>query len=271
MRGRGIGEVVSSNHPDYQPGDIFVGSLGWQDYSVQTPRGKEFVFSTKKVEEPPEPLSLELGMLGQAGVTAYISLTEGGNIKAGDTVLISAAAGGVGSAAGQIAKALGAKRVVGLSSSTEKCAWLVDNLGLDAALNYRNDDFDAQLEQQFPDGIDVYLDSVGGEVLNTVLAHLAMHGRVAVCGFISTDYDPAAAAGPINYRHLLYKRGRMQGTVVFDHWERFGDIEAQLRAWHQSGDIKLCEDVTEGLVNMPQAVEDLFCGNNLGVKICKVA
>ncbi len=270
MRGRGIGEVVSSNHPDYAVGDTFVGSLGWQDYSVHQPRGKEFVFSTKNIREPLKPLSLELGILGQSGATAYFGLMEAGKIKPGDNVLISAAAGGVGTAAGQIARIKGAAKVVGIAGSDEKCAWLVDDLGFDAAINYKNNDLDERLAELFPDGIDLFFDSVGGEVLNTALRHIAMHARVALCGFISTDYVADADKGPINYRHLLYKRASMQGFIVFDYWERFAEAEAALREWHKTGELKLCEDVTDGLEHMPQSVEDLFAGNNRGVKICRV-
>jgi len=270
MRGRGIGRIVASEHPDYAIGELFLGSLGWQDYSKQIPRGKEFVFSTKKITKPTDPVSLELGILGQSGVTAYFGLTEAGNIQTGDKVLISAAAGGVGSAAGQIARIKGAYKVVGLAGSDAKCRWLVEELGFDAAVNYKLDDFDAQLAKTFPDGIDLFFDSVGGEVLNTVLPHIAQNARVALCGFIATDYDDTDK-GPINYRHLLYKRASMQGFIVFDYWERFGEAETLLREWHAEGKLKLCEDVTEGLENMPQAVQDLFSGNNFGVKICKVA
>ncbi|MDG1462298.1 MAG: NADP-dependent oxidoreductase [Gammaproteobacteria bacterium] len=270
MRGRGIGEVVSSKNSEYAIGDIFVGSLGWQDYSVQQPRGKEFVFSTKHIREPLKPLSLELGILGQSGATAYFGLTEAGKIKAGDNVLISAAAGGVGTAAGQIARIKGAAKVIGIAGSDEKCAWLIKELGFDAAINYKNNDLDERLSSLFPDGIDLLFDSVGGEILNTALGHIAMQARVALCGFIATDYLPDANKGPINYRHLLYKRATMQGFIVFDYWERFAEAERALREWHLAGDLKLCEDVTDGLEHIPQAVEDLFEGNNLGVKICQV-
>jgi len=270
MRGRGIGQIIESRHPDYAVGEYFVGSLGWQDYSVQQPRGKEFIFSTKKISNPLKPLSLELGILGQSGATAYFGLLEAGRVKPGDNVLISAAAGGVGSAAGQIARIKGANNVVGLAGSDKKCRWLIDELQFDRALNYTSDHFDAELSAAFPGGIDLFFDSVGGDVLNTALAHLARHARVALCGFIATDYYPTAAAGPINYRYLLYQRATMQGFIVFDYWERFTEAENALRGWHQSGELKLCEDVTDGLEHMPSAVQDLFSGNNYGVKICRV-
>lgn len=270
MRGRGIGVILSSKNPDYAVGEYFVGSLGWQDYSVQHPRGKEFVFSTKKISAPLRPLSLELGILGQSGATAYFGVLEAGRIKAGDNVLVSAAAGGVGSAAGQIARIKGAAKVVGLASTDKKCQWLVDTLGFDAAINYKTADLSHKLAEEFPKGIDLFFDSVGGDILNTGLAHISLNARVALCGFISTDYDPNANIGPINYRNLLYQRATMQGFIVFDYWERFAEAEQALRQWHSTGELVFCEDLSDGLEKMPQAVEDLFAGNNSGVKICRV-
>jgi NADPH-dependent curcumin reductase CurA len=269
MRGRGIGQIVESRHPEYQAGEIFLGSLGWQDYSVQKPRGAEFVMSAKKVINPITPLSAQLSTLGQAGATAYFGLLEAGAMQAGDNVLVSAAAGGVGSGAGQIARIRGANRVVGTTGSDEKCRWICDELGYDAAINYKTEDLGARLKALFPDGIDVFYDNVGGDILNAALANLAMHARIVICGFISTDYSPAP--GPANYRHLLYKRARMQGYIVFDYWDRFAEAEQDLLGWFRSGQLKTCEDVDEGLEKMPAAVASLFTGGNRGVKICRVA
>ncbi len=271
MRGRGVGQIIESHHPDYRRGDIFVGSLGWQDYSVQKPRGAEFVFSTKKVAEPMRPLSAELGLLGQAGATAYFGLHEAGDLRTNDRVLISAAAGGVGSVAGQIARLRGAKQVVGIAGSAGKCQWLVDELGFSAAINYRDDDVDRRLGELFPEGIDLFFDNVGGELLDTALNHLALGARVALCGFIATDYAAGPQAGPINYRNLVARRARMQGFVVFDYWERYGEAEQQLRRWYRDGQLKNCEDVAEGLEHMPAALASLFTGANRGIKLCQVA
>jgi NADPH-dependent curcumin reductase CurA len=271
MRGRGVGQIVASRHPDYRVGEIFVGSLGWQDYSLQRPRGAEFVFSTKKVANPVRPLSGELGVLGQAGTTAYFGMLEVGRLKAGDKVLVSAAAGGVGSVAGQIARIRGAQRVVGTAGSDAKCRWLRDELGFDAAINYRTENVAERLEELFPGGIDLFFDNVGGEILNAGLGRLAMHARIVICGFIASDYAPGAHPGPINYRSMVYKRARMEGFVVFDYWNRFAEAEQELRAWHANGLLKISEDIDMGLENMPLSLASLFTGGNTGVKICRVA
>jgi len=271
MRSRGVGQVVASRHPDYREGDFFVGSLGWQDYSVQRPRGADFVFSSAKLRHPVRPLSTALGILGQAGATAYFGLTEIGKIARGDAVLVSAAAGGIGSVAGQVARISGARLTVGLAGSDEKCRWLVQELGYDAAINYRSEDLDRRLGELFPEGIDLFFDNVGGSVLDTALAHLALRARIVVCGFIATDYAAGEITGPANYRNIVYKRARMEGFVVFDYWDRWHEAEDQLRAWYQSGQLKNSEDVTEGLENMPAALQSLFSGGNRGIRICRVA
>ena len=271
MRGRGVGQIIASRHADYPVGEYFVGSLGWQDYSLQQPRGAEFVFSTKKLAHPVRPLSSQLSFLGQAGATAWFGLQEAGELKAGDNVLISAAAGGVGSMAGQIARLKGAAKVVGIAGTNEKCRWLCQALGLDAAINYRTDDIDQCLERLFPNGIDVFFDNVGGEILNTALDHLAMHARVALCGFISTDYAAGEQHGPINYRRLIHTRSQIRGFVVFDYWERWPEAEEALLAWYRDGRLVNCEDVEQGLERMPDALTSLFTGANVGIKVCRVA
>lgn len=271
MRGRGIGQIISSRHPDYKKGDIFVGSLGWQDYSIQSPRGAEFVFSTKKVEHPIRPLSTELGVLGQAGATAYFGLLEVGAMQPGDNVLISAAAGGVGCCVGQIARIRGAAQVVGIAGSDDKCRWLCVELGFDAAINYKSEDLGARIAELFPDGIDVFFDNVGGDILNTALDNLALRARVVICGYISTNYTPGPHHGPINYRRIVGQRARIEGFVIFDYWERFAEAEQDLLTWYKQGQLKSCEDIDEGLEKMPAVLSSLFTGGNKGVKLCRVA
>jgi NADPH-dependent curcumin reductase CurA len=271
MRGRGVGQIIASRHTDYPVGEIFVGSLGWQDYSVQRPRGAEFIFSTRKVTHPIRPLSSQLGVLGQAGATAYFGLLEAGQLRSGDQVLVSTAAGGVGAAAGQIARIRGASRVVGITGSDEKCRWIIDELGYDAAINYKSQNVGEQIKAYFPDGIDVFFDNVGGDILNEALAHLALHARVVVCGFISTDYASGRQTGPANYPQLIYKRARMEGFIVFDYWNRFHEAEADLFKWYEQGLLKVADDIDEGLEKMPEALAALFTGGNTGVKICRIA
>lgn len=270
MRGRGIGKIIESKHPDYSPGEIFVGSLGWQDFSIQRPLGNDFIFSTRKITKPHAPLSLHMGILGQAGGTGYFGLLEGGQIKAGDNVLISAAAGGVGSVAGQIARIKGAQKVIGITSTDKKCAWLCNELGYTAAINYKTENLDKKLAEYFPEGIDLFLDSVGGNILNTALKYLAMHARVAIGGYISTQYSSASSIGPGNYYNLLFKRARMQGFVYFDYWDRYDEAEQVLSKWYDEGQLINTEYLIEGLENMPTALAGLFTGRNQGITVCKV-
>jgi NADPH-dependent curcumin reductase CurA len=272
MRGRGVGQIIASRNPDFAEGQIFVGSLGWQDYSIQKPRGADFVFSTKTVTDPVKPLSTAVGILGQAGVTAYLGLINIGRFTSGDSVLVTAGAGGVGSVAGQIAKIKGAKRVVGTTSSDRKCDWLCNEVGFDAAINYKTENVNERLAALFPDRIDVFFDNVGGDILNTGLTHLAMHARVVICGYISTDYDHGAEKGPINYRYLLARRARMEGFVNFDYWgDEYTRAEAVLTNWYREGLLVNTEDQVEGLENMPDALASLFTGGNIGIKMCRVA
>jgi len=271
MRGRGVGQIVASRHPDYEEGEIFVGSLGWQDYSIQRPRGAEFVFSTRKVARPIRPLSMELGILGQAGATAYFGLLEVGQMKPGENVLVSAAAGGVGSTVGQVARIRGAKQVAGITGSDEKCRWLVDELGYDAAINYKTENVGERIRELFPDGIDIFFDNVGGDILNEALGNLAMHARIVICGFIATDYAPGPLHGPINYQNVVFKRARMEGFVVFDYWDRYEEAERDLLCWYRQGLLKNAEDEDDGLEKMPESLASLFTGGNTGVKICRVS
>ena len=270
MRGRGVGQVIRSRTKEFREGDVVVASLGWQDYSLQSERGGDFVFSTRKIAPDMRPLSLALGVLGQAGVTAYFGLLDAAGMKPGDSVLVSAAAGGVGSVAGQIARISGAKRTVGLAGTPDKCRWLTEELGYDAAINYREGDLGKRLAENFPEGLDVFFDNVGGEVLNEGLAHLARGARVLICGFIATQYLAEVAPGPSNYVNLLYQRATMRGYVWFDYWDRYAEAEAQLMRWYSEGQLRNSEDVVEGLEMMPDCLASLFDGRNRGIRICRL-
>ncbi len=271
MRGRGVGQVIRSRASSYAEGDLVVASLGWQDYSLQHERGGDFVFSTRKIAPELRPVTLALGVLGQAGVTAYFGMLDAAAMKPGDSVLVSAAAGGVGSVAGQIARISGARRTVGLAGSAAKCEWLTGELGYDAAINYREPGLGRRLAAEFPEGIDVFFDNVGGEILDEGLAHLARGARVLICGFISTDYAPRPAPGPANYKNLLYQRAAMRGYVWFDYWDRYAEAEARLSRWYHEGKLRNSEDVVEGLEHMPACLASLFEGSNRGIRICRVA
>ncbi|MCU0761233.1 MAG: NADP-dependent oxidoreductase [Steroidobacteraceae bacterium] len=271
MRGRGIGVVVASRHPDFAPGELYDASLGWQDYSIQRPRAPESIFSLRRVTDPVRPLTTELGVLGNAGMTAYFGLLEVGQFRGGESLLVSAAAGGVGSVAGQLARIRGASQVIGIAGSDDKCRWLVEELGFSAAVNYRTEDLGTRLAELAPRGFDVFFDNVGGRILDTGLAHLAMRARVVVCGWISVDYAGGAATGPANYRQLLYKRARIEGFVVFDYWKRYPEAQRVLKQWYRDGQLRDCGHVLEGLERMPLALQGLFTGANRGITACRVA
>ncbi|MCP5360572.1 MAG: NADP-dependent oxidoreductase [Sinobacteraceae bacterium] len=271
MRGRGVGVVVDSHHDAFAPGDLLTASLGWQDYAAITPTAESMsIMNIARLARPVKPSSLHLGLLGGAGATAYFGLLDVGLAKPGETVVISAAAGGIGSLTGQIAKIAGC-RVVGICGSDEKCTWITRDLKFDAAINYRTQDIDARLRELCPGGVDVYFDNVGGDTLNTVLDHLARRARVVICGWISTDYASGPQTGPANYKNLLRQRARMEGFYVFDYLARWGDAESRLRAWYEAGRIDPCEDLDDGLEKMPETLASLFKGTNKGVKMNRVA
>ena len=274
MRSRGVGVVTESRHPDFGPGDVVSGSLGWQDYSVQNAEGTAVagvnVKAVQRVRPEVRPLELALGTLGSAAITAYVGLVDTGDVRAGDTVVISAAAGGVGSMAVQIARLHGC-RVVGIAGGPDKCAWLTDTLGCDAAVDYRADDVRAALDRHCPNGVDVYFDNVGGDLLEACLERINVGARVVLCGYISSEYDAEPAPGPAHYFKLLYQRATMRGFVVWDHVQRFDSIQRGLLRWYERGWLQPTEDIVEGLENAPEALADLFRGQNRGIRLVRVA
>ena len=246
-------------------------SLGWQDYALMTPTAQTLsILNISKVEHPVRPLSLHIGLLGGAGATAYFGLLDVGAAKAGDTVVVSAAAGGVGALTGQIAKLSGC-RVIGICGSDAKCDWIIRTLNFDAAINYKTQNVDDRLTELCPDGMNVFFDNVGGAILDTALNHLAHRARVVICGYISTDYATGPQVGPANYKNLLRNRARMEGFYIFDYVPRWREAEEKLRSWYLAGKINSCDDVDEGLENMPETLASLFKGTNKGVKINRVA
>ncbi len=271
MHGRGVGQVVASRAAGFQAGDIVTGPLGWQDYAILTPQtaktGKEVV---QKLTRPIRPLNLALSVLGQAGFTAYFGLLRIGALRRGECVVISSAAGGVGSIACQIAKRHGC-RTIGITGSAEKCRWLTDRLGIDVALNYKTDDIDEKLGSVCPEGVDVYFDNVGGTLLNTVLKHLAVGARVVISGWISTFDDPRKITGPSNYIELVRQRARMEGLFVFDFASEFPEAQDTLLSWHREGLLHCTDDIDDGLEALPDALAALFTGANRGVKLVRVA
>ncbi|WP_325948640.1 NADP-dependent oxidoreductase [Pseudomonas putida] len=263
MRALGVGEVVASNHPGYQPGDYVSGALGVQDYFTGEPQGMH------KIDPNLAPLPRYLSALGMTGMTAYFALLEVGQPKAGDTVVISGAAGAVGSIVGQIAKIKGC-RVVGIAGGAEKCQYLKDELGFDGVIDYKAEDVLAGLKRECPKGVDVYFDNVGGDILDAVLTRINFKARIVICGAISQYNNKEAVKGPANYLSLLVNRARMEGFVVMDYTKDYGKAALEIAGWLASGQVKSKEDVVEGLETFPETLLKLFSGENFGKLVLKV-
>lgn len=257
MRAAGIGRVIESNLEGYDPGDHVFCMTGVQQYCVSD--GK----SVQKLEPSAAPLPTFLSVLGMTGMTAYFGLLDVAGVAEGETVVVSGAAGAVGSVAGQIARIKGC-RVVGIAGGADKCRYLVDELGFDAAIDYKSDNLREALREHCPDGIDVFFDNVGGETLNTVLPMLRMHGRVAICGAISQYNNTGPVSGPSNYMSLLVSRARMEGFVVFDYAKRFPEAIREVAAWLASGELVSKEHIEDGIENFPAIFLKLFEGGNFG-------
>jgi NADPH-dependent curcumin reductase CurA len=266
MRSFAVGEVIASNIAKYRIGDRVQGLFGWQEYCAAREDG---IYPILPV---PQGVSVEsaLSALGNTGMTAYFGLLDVGRPRPGETVVVSAAAGATGSAVGQIAKAKGC-RAIGIAGGPDKCAWLTTELGFDAAIDYKSENVMTRLRQTCPDGIDIYFDNVGGRILDAALMHLALHGRVVVCGAMSNYNDVAAMTGPRNYLRLLVQRGRMEGFVVIDYLDRAPEAIAQLRQWLLEGKLKDRVDVQRGLENAPAVVARLFAGQNQGKQLLSIA
>lgn len=263
MRALGVGKVVASQDPKFSVGDYVQGALGVQDYFLGEPKG----FYT--VDPKLAPLPRYLSALGMTGMTAYFALLNVGAPKAGETVVISGAAGAVGSVAGQIAKIKGC-RVIGIAGGKEKCQSLIDELGFDGAIDYKNEDVHAGLKRECPKGVDVYFDNVGGDILDAVLSRLAPKARVIICGAISQYNNKEAVKGPSNYLSLLVNRARMEGFVVMDYAPHFAAAGKEMAGWLASGQLKSKEDIVEGLETFPETLMKLFKGENFGKLVLKV-
>jgi NADPH-dependent curcumin reductase CurA len=265
MRALVAGEVVESKSDAFSPGDKVVGVLGVQEYAVAPAQ------ALTKVDPSLASLPVYLGALGMPGLTAYFGLLDVGELREGDTVVVSGAAGAVGSVAGQIAKLKGA-RVIGIAGGPEKCRWIVDDLGFDVAIDYKSDDVRKALKEHCPDGIDVYFDNVGGEILDFVLARLARGARIVICGAVSQYNATDGMRGPKNYMMLLVRRAKMEGFLVFDYASRYGEAVGEMAGWIAEGKLKTREQVVEGGVDtFPDALLKLFRGENIGKLVLQVA
>lgn len=265
VRSGGVARVVASKSEAFKVGDLVSGLVGWQDYVVLQGGG---MFSVSKVP-PGVPIELAMGTLGLTGLTAYFGLLDVGKPQPGETVVVSGAAGATGSVVAQIAKIKGC-RAIGIAGGKEKCDWLVKDLGLDGAVDYKSEDVAKRLRELCPKGIDVFFDNVGGEQLDIALAQLAMRGRVVICGGISQYNETTLPPGPKNYLNLISKRGRMEGFLVADYMGRTGEARKELGAWIAEGKIKDRVDVMDGLENAPAALRRLFTGENKGKQLVRV-
>ncbi|MEV1294243.1 NADP-dependent oxidoreductase [Pseudonocardia sp. NPDC049635] len=265
MRALGLGEVVASEHPDFAVGDTVTGTFGVQTYAESDGSGLTTVTPTADV--PPQRY---LALLGMTGMTAYFGLFDVGALAEGETVVVSGAAGAVGSVVGQLAKIKGC-RVVGIAGGPQKCAWLVDELGFDAAIDYRAEDVRTALRTAAPDGVDVYFDNVGGEILDAALTRLRRGARVVICGAIAGYNATEPPPGPSNYLSLLVNRARMEGFVVFDYADRYGEAAAELSGWLEQGRIQSREDVVDGTVeDFGDVLLRLFRGENTGKLVLRL-
>ncbi len=265
MRAGGVGTVAASRHPAFAEGDHVTGAFGVQEYALSDGAG------VSKVDPALAPLPTYLGALGLTGMTAYFALLETGKFEAGDTVVVSGAAGAVGSVAGQIARIKGAARVIGIAGGEEKCAWLTDELGFDAAIDYKHEDVARALREHAPEGLDVYFDNVGGEILDAALTRLARGARIVICGAVSQYNATDGVRGPANYLALLVARASMTGMVVFDHAAKYGEAARELAGWIRDGSLISREDVIDGGVRtFPEALLRLFAGENIGKLVLRI-
>jgi NADPH-dependent curcumin reductase CurA len=260
MVGQTVGEVLESRHPQLKVGDTVLTQLGWQLYGVTR--------DAAKVDAAKAPLSYYLGLVGMPGMTAYFGLRELGAPRPGETVVVSAASGAVGSVVGQLAKIWGA-RAVGIAGGREKCNYVSEELGFDACIDYKTGEMREQLKAVCPNGVDVYFDNVGGEILDAVLARMNLFGRVVVCGTIA-DYNALEPYRVRNWRAILVNRLRVQGMIVFDWKDRYGEALKALGGYFAEGRLKYRESIVHGLENAPRGLIDLLAGKNFGKQLVKL-
>jgi len=266
VRGAAAGKVVASQHPDFAVGDAVQGGFGWQDYCVTDGKGP---LGALKLP-PGVPFETALSLFGITGLTAYFGMVDVAGVKAGDTVVVSGAAGSTGSLASQIAKNLGAK-VIGIAGGAKKKAWLTSDLKLDAAIDYKSEDVAARLKALAPKGLSVYFDNVGGTILEAALDNLAIGARIALCGAIAGYDDHSKAHGPANYTNLIIYRATMRGFLVLDFLDRAMEAVGRLMQWSGEGKLVNAVDVAQGLEQTPKAFRNLFTGGNLGKQLVRIA
>ncbi|XOV84463.1 MAG: NADP-dependent oxidoreductase [bacterium] len=267
MRAGSVGQVVTSNHAGFEAGDLVQTTGGWQDFVVVSPATS--VMGLNKIPAGISP-EMMMSVLGVTGLTAYWGLLDLGMPKPGETVLVSGAAGATGSVAGQIARIKGA-RVVGIAGGAQKCSWLKDELGFDDVIDYKNENVAQRIAATCPNKVDVFFDNVGGDILQAALDNINMHARVVLCGGISGYNATEPVPGPSNLMNLVIMRARMEGFIVIDYMNRSGEAIADLLKWIEAGELKFQVDVQEGFENIPNTLQRLFTGQNLGKQLLKIA
>ncbi len=264
MRGGTIGVVEESRNANFKVGDHVSGLLGWQEYAITDGKGVNALPNL-----PGIPLTAHFGLFGHIGMTAYFGLLDIGQPKPGETLVVSAAAGAVGSLVGQIGKIKGC-RVVGIAGADDKCKWLVDELGFDAAINYKTENVAAALKKHCPNGIDIDFENVGGEIMDAVLAQINFRARIALCGLISSYNATAPVPGPYNFANILVQRARVEGFIVMDYAPRAMECMTEMGKWLMEGKIKYRIDEVDGLKHAPLALNKLFEGTNIGKLVVKI-
>ncbi len=266
MMGRGVGYVINSRHPDFDVGDVVHGPFGWQEYACSDGTGRVF-----KMKAWGKSISSGLGVLGLTGFTAYFGLFDKGKPQPGENVLVSGAVGGVGSVVGQLAR-IGGARPVAICGSDKKCRLAVAKLGYAAAINYRTENVAERVAELFSNGIDVYFDNVGGDILETAIDNMAENGRIVICGAISQyTSEDGRKYGPSNYFEMVYKNVSMNGFHIYSYKDRYSEAEARMASWMDEGQLVGLEDGMQGLEQMPAALIGLFSGANIGKRIVKIA
>lgn len=269
MRASSVGQVIESNNPDYTVGEFVSGMFGWQEFAISN--GKPGMMGRIGKVPAGVPPELTLSALGGTGLTAYFGMLDIGKPQEGDVVVVSGAAGATGSVAGQIAKIKGASKVVGIAGGEKKCAWLIDELGYDAAIDYKNENVHARLREECPKGINLFFDNVGGQILDDALLNMAQNGNIVLCGGISAYNEAELPSGPKNYMQLVIRRCKMEGFILIDYFDQAPAAIAELSAWVAEGKLKHAEDIQEGFENTPETFLRLFEGKNMGKQLLKIA
>jgi NADPH-dependent curcumin reductase CurA len=264
----GIAQVVESKDPSCKAGDIVEGLMTWEDYSLVSAGGP---IPLRVLPKNDYPLTWNLSIFGVNGLTAYFGISDGLNVKPGDTVVISSAGGATGLLAGGIAKALGAAKVIGIAGGKDKCQWIVDHAGYDAAIDYKGENLAARLEELCPKGIDCYFDNVGGEILDTLLVHMAIRGRILLCGAISSGYNETPLKGPANYMEICARLLTVKGILLPYYGEQIPAGMARLAGWVKEGKLRVTEEVVEGFERAPALLPSMYTVKNPGKLLLHVA